>query len=122
MLTKSIALFASGALLLTGCSIGIPNPADAAACEQMSTVLTEKLESLPTGGFDAAKLSELISTNVLPEAPDGLKTNITKLTDALSVDPLSTTDVAAAGSEIAIRCALVGVNLEFPNPADLLLG
>ena len=122
MLIKSIALFTSGALLLTGCSIGIPNPDDAAACEQMNTVLVEKLESLPTGGFDATKLLTLIETDVVPVAPEGLQTNLKRLTDALATDPLSTTEVATAGSEIAIRCALVGVNLEFPNPADLLLG
>ena len=44
------------------------------------------------------------------------------MVDALAADPVAAGEVTAAGSEIAIRCALVGVNLEFPNPADLIAG
>jgi hypothetical protein len=110
-------------LLLTGCSsLSLPDEADAAACEAMSTVLTTKLETLPSGGFDAAALSSSIANDVLSVAPEGFQANIQRVTDALATDPISATEVAAAASEIAIRCALVGVNLEFPNPQELLGG
>jgi hypothetical protein len=122
MLLKSIALFGTGALLLTGCSIGLPNPADAEACEKLSAVLTAKIENVATGGLNAPALSESIKTEVLPVAPEGLQPNITRVVDALAADPVAAGEVTAAGSEIAIRCALVGVNLEFPNPADLIAG
>lgn len=122
MLLKSIALFGTGALLLTGCSIGLPNPEDAEACEKLSEVLTAKIENVATGGLSAAALSESIKSEVLPVAPEGLQANVTRVVDALAADPVAVGEVTAAGSEIAIRCALVGVNLEFPNPADLIAG
>ena len=94
----------------------------APACEAMSTVLTSKLETLPSGGFDAVALSNSISSDVLSVAPEGFQANIQRVADALATDPISATEVAAAASDVAIRCALVGVNLEFPNPQDLLGG
>jgi PBP1b-binding outer membrane lipoprotein LpoB len=123
MLLRNLAVISAGTLLLTGCSsLSLPDEADAPACEAMSTVLTTKLETLPSGGFDATTLSNAITSDVLSVAPEGFKENIRKVTDALAADPISATEVAAAASEIAIRCALVGVNLEFPNPQDLLGG
>ena len=123
MLLRNLAVLSAGTLLLTGCSsLSLPDQADAPACEALSTVLTSKLETLPSGGFDAVALSNSISSEVLSVAPEGFQTNIQRVTDALATDPISATEVAAAASEIAIRCALVGVNLEFPNPQDLLGG
>jgi hypothetical protein len=123
MLLRKLAVISAGTILLTGCSsLSLPDQADAPACEAMSTVLTSKLETLPSGGFDAVALSNSISSDVLSVAPDGFQANIQRVTDALATDPISATEVAAAASEIAIRCALVGVNLEFPNPQDLLGG
>jgi hypothetical protein len=88
----------------------------------MSTVLATKLETLPSGGFDAVALSSSITNDVLSVAPEGFQANIQRVTDALATDPINATEVAAAASEIAIRCALVGVNLDFPNPQELLGG
>jgi PBP1b-binding outer membrane lipoprotein LpoB len=123
MLLRNLAIISAGTLLLTGCSsLSLPDEADAPACEAMSTVLTTKLETLPSGGFDALALSSSITNDVLSVAPESFQANIQRVTDALATDPISATEVAAAASEIAIRCALVGVNLEFPNPADLLGG
>ena len=123
MLLRNLAVMSAATLLLTGCSsLSLPDEADAAACEAMSTVLTTKLETLPSGGFDAVALSNSITTDVLSVAPESFQANIQRVTDALATDPISATEVAAAASEIAIRCALVGVNLEFPNPQDLLGG
>jgi PBP1b-binding outer membrane lipoprotein LpoB len=123
MLLRKLAVISAGTILLTGCSsLSLPDQADAPACEAMSTVLTSKLETLPSGGFDAVALSNSISSDVLSIAPEGFQANIQRVTDALATDPISATEVAAAASEIAIRCALVGVNLEFPNPQDLLGG
>jgi hypothetical protein len=123
MLLRKLAVISAGTILLTGCSsLSLPDEADAPACEAMSTVLTSKLETLPNGGFDAVALSNSITSDVLSVAPEGFQANIQKVADALVTDPISATEVAAAASEIAIRCALVGVNLEFPNPQDLLGG
>ena len=123
MLLRNLAIISAGTLLLTGCSsLSLPDEADAPACEAMSTVLASKLETLPSGGFDAVALSNSITSDVLSVAPEGFQANIQKVADALATDPISATDVAAAASEIAIRCALVGVNLEFPNPQEFLGG
>jgi PBP1b-binding outer membrane lipoprotein LpoB len=123
MLLRQLALVTTSALLLTGCSsLSLPDEADAPACEALSTVLSTKLETLPSGGFDATSLSSAIANEVLSMAPEGFQANIQRITDALATDPISATEVAAAASEIAIRCALVGVNLEFPNPQELLGG
>jgi len=120
---RNLAIISAGTLLLTGCSsLSLPDEADAPACEAMSAVLSSKLETLPSGGFDAIALSNSISIDVLSVAPEGFQANIQKVADALATDPISATDVAAAASEIAIRCALVGVNLEFPNPQEFLGG
>jgi hypothetical protein len=123
MLHRKLAIVSAGTLLLTGCSsLSLPDEADAPACEAMSTVLASKLETLPSGGFDAVALSNSITSDVLSVAPEGFQANIQRVADALATDPISATDVAAAASEIAIRCALVGVNLEFPNPQEFLGG
>ena len=120
---KKLALLSTSALLLTGCTgLSLPDQADAPACEAMSAVLATKLETLPSGGFDATALSSSISNEVLSVAPESFQANIQRVADALASDPISATEVAAAASEIAIRCALVGVNLEFPNPQEFLGG
>lgn len=121
MRLSHIAVVISSSILLTGCSV-LPSESDTAACEELRTVLTEKLESLPTGGFDAIALGNRIQSDVLPMAAGGFATSLTQVSDALKVDPIDTTALTTASGEIAVRCALVGVNLEFPNPADLLLG
>lgn len=123
MLLRKLAIISAGTLLLTGCSsLSLPDQADAPACEALNTVLSAKLDTLPSGGFDAVALSGSITSGVLSVAPEGFQPNIQRVSDALLADPISATEVAAAASEIAIRCALVGVNLEFPNPQDLLVG
>ena len=123
MLLRKLAVISAGTILLTGCSsLSLPDEADAPACEAMSTVLASKLETLPSGGFDAVALSNSITSDVLSVAPEGFQANIQRVADALATEPISATEVAAAASEIAVRCALVGVNLEFPNPQDLLGG
>jgi PBP1b-binding outer membrane lipoprotein LpoB len=123
MLLRKLALVSAGTLLLTSCSsISLPDQADAPACEAMSSVLATKLETLPSGGFDATALSSAIANDVLSVAPEAFQANIQRVADALATDPISATEVAAAASEIAIRCALVGVNLEFPNPQEFLGG
>ena len=123
MLLRKLALASASVLLLTGCSnLSLPDQADAPACEAMSSVLSSKLETLPSGGFDAVALSGSITSEVLSVAPEGFQPNIQRVSDALLADPINAAEVAGAASEIAIRCALVGVNLDFPNPQDLLGG
>lgn len=116
-----VALVLSSTLVLTGCGFSLPSEADAEPCQQLSTVLTEKLESLPAGGFDAAALAGTIETDVISIAPESFQTVLVKVNTALTADPVSAGDLTAAATEIGVRCALVGVNLEFPSPQDFLI-
>ncbi len=116
-----VSVVLASALMLTGCSVSLPSEADAEPCQQLSTVLSDKLVSLPTGGFDAQSLAESIQTEVIAIAPEGFQPVLEKVNTALTSDPIAAGDLTAAATEIGMRCALVGVNLEFPDPQDLLL-
>jgi hypothetical protein len=116
-----VTVVLASTLLLTGCSFSLPSEADAEPCQQLSTVLSEGLVSLPTGGFDAAALAQTIETDVIAIAPEGFLPLLEKVKTALVADPIEATDLTTAATEIGVRCALVGVNLEFPSPQDFLL-
>jgi hypothetical protein len=116
-----VALVLSSTLVLTGCGFSLPSEADAEPCQQLNTVLSEKLVSLPAGGFDAAALAGTIETDVISIAPESFQTVLVKVNTALTADPIATGDLTAAATEIGVRCALVGVNLEFPSPTDFLV-
>jgi hypothetical protein len=116
-----IALVLSSTLVLTGCGFSLPSEADAEPCQQLSTVLTDKLESVPTGGFDAVALAGTIQSEVIAIAPESFQSILEKVNTALTADPIATGDLTAAATEIGVRCALVGVNVEFPNPTDFLV-
>lgn len=116
-----VALVLSSTLVLTGCGLSLPSEADAEPCQQLNTVLSEKLVSLPAGGFDAAALAGTIETDVISIAPESFQTVLVKVNTALTADPIATGDLTAAATEIGVRCALVGVNLEFPSPTDFLV-
>lgn len=120
MIAKVSTVLAS-ALLVTGCSFSLPSEADTEPCKKISEVLSNKVASLPTGGFDAAKLANSIETEVISIAPENLQNLLRRINTAITSDPIAAGDLTAAATEIAMRCALVGVNVEFPNPQDLLL-
>lgn len=121
MYSAKIGAVLASVLLVSGCSFSLPSEADAEPCEVLNTVLTDKLESLPTGGFDAGKLATSIGSEVTATAPESFQTILQKVEVALTSDPIEVGDLTAAATEIGMRCALVGVNVEFPNPQDLLL-
>jgi hypothetical protein len=116
-----VALVLSSTLVLTGCGFSLPTEADAEPCQQLNTVLSDKLESLPAGGFDAVALASTIQSDVIAIAPEGFQTILEKVTTALTADPIATGDLTTAATEIGVRCALVGVNVEFPSPTDFLV-
>ena len=116
-----VALVLSSTLVLTGCGFSLPTEADAEPCQQLNTVLSDKLESLPAGGFDAVALASTIQSDVIAIAPEGFQTILEKVTTALTADPIATGDLTTAATEIGVRCALVGVNIEFPSPTDFLV-
>jgi hypothetical protein len=116
-----VALVLSSTLVLTGCGFSLPSEADAEPCQQLNTVLSDKLESLPAGGFDAVALASTIQSDVIANAPEGFQTILEKVTTALTADPIATGDLTTAATEIGGRCALVGVNVEFPSPTDFLV-
>ena len=116
-----VTVVLASTLLVTGCSFSLPSEADAEPCQQLSTILSDKLVTLPTGGFDAAALAQSIETDVIAIAPEGFQPVLEKVNTALVADPIEATDLTTAATEIGVRCALVGVNLEFPSPQDFLL-
>lgn len=116
-----VALVLSSTLVLTGCGFSLPTEADAEPCQQLNTVLSDKLESLPAGGFDAVALASTIQSDVIAIAPEGFQPVLEKVTTALTADPIATGDLTTAATEIGVRCALVGVNIEFPSPTDFLV-
>jgi hypothetical protein len=117
---RPLAVLAASTLLLTGCSFSLPSEADQAPCEALSAVFTDKVESLPTGGFDVQALASNIETKVTSTAPADFQDLLNKATDALKEDPIGAGDLTTAATQIGVRCALVGVNVEFPNVEDLL--
>lgn len=121
MILGKVAVVLASTLVLTGCGFSLPSEADAEPCQQLSTVLSDKLVSLPAGGFDAASLATSIETDVIAIAPESFQTVLEKVNGALTADPIAAGDLTAAATEIGVRCALVGVNLEFPSPQDLLV-
>ena len=117
---RPLAVLAASTLLLTGCSFSLPSEADQAPCEALSAVFTDKVESLPTGGFDVQALASNIETKVTSTAPADFQDLLNKATDALKEDPIGAGDLTTAATQIGVRCALVGVNIEFPSVEDLL--
>jgi ABC-type phosphate/phosphonate transport system substrate-binding protein len=116
----SISVVAASTLVLSGCSFSLPSEADQAPCEALSAVFTDKLESLPTGGFDVQALVSEVEADVISSAPDDFKELLEKMKVALTSDPIAAGDLTTAATQIGVRCALVGVNVEFPNVEDLL--
>jgi hypothetical protein len=117
---RSLAVLAASTLLLTGCSFSLPSEADQAPCEALSAVFTDKVASLPSGGFDVQALASNIETQVTSSAPEDFQALLNKATDALKEDPIGAGDLTTAATQIGVRCALVGVNVEFPSVEDLL--
>ena len=117
---RSLAVLAASTLLLTGCSFSLPSEADQAPCKALSAVFTDKVASLPTGGFDVQALASNIETQVTSSAPEDFQALLNKATDALKADPIGAGDLTTAATQIGMRCALVGVNVEFPSVEDLL--
>ena len=117
---RPLAVFAASTLLLSGCSFSLPSEADQAPCEALSAVFTDKVASLPSGGFDVQALASNIETQVTSSAPEDFQALLNKATDALKEDPIGAGDLTAAATQIGVRCALVGVNVEFPSVEDLL--
>ena len=118
---RSLAVLVASTLLLTGCSFSLPSEADQAPCEALSAVFTDKVASLPTGGFDVQALASKIETQVTSSAPEDFQDLLNKATDALKEDPIGAGDLTTAATQIGVRCALVGVNVEFPSVQDLLV-
>ena len=115
------AVIATSTLLLTGCSFSLPSEADAAPCEALSAVFTDKVASLPTGGLDVQALASNIETDVTSSAPEDFQALLNKATEALKADPIEAGELTTAATQIGVRCALVGVNVEFPSVQDLLV-
>lgn len=114
------AVIATSTLLLSGCSFSLPSEADAAPCEALSAVFTDKVEALASGGFDVKALASRIETDVTSSAPEDFQELLNKATEALKADPIGAGDLTTAATQIGVRCALVGVNVEFPSVQDLL--
>jgi len=117
---RLLAVAATSTLLLSGCSFSLPSVADEAPCEKLSAVLSEKVGELATGSVDLQALASSIEADVISIAPADFQTLLKKATEALRADPIGSGDLTRAATQIGVRCALVGVNVDFPSPEELL--
>jgi hypothetical protein len=118
---RPLAVLAASTLLLAGCSFSLPSGADEAPCNALSAVFSDNLAELPTGGLDVQALASNIENDVTSSAPEDFQALLIKATDALKADPIEAGDLSTAATQIGVRCALVGVNVEFPSVQDLLV-
>lgn len=117
---KSLIVLLSSTLILTGCAsiIGGDSEADAKACE--SLVSLTSTENLDLSLLDTANLASEIRTSAVPLAGADFATKIESLATELEKDPVDTGVIASIAAELALRCAVVGVNFDFGSVTSLL--
>jgi hypothetical protein len=86
----------------------------------LSAVFSEKVGELSEGNIDLQALASSIEVDVIAVAPEDFQTLLKKATEALRADPIGAGDLATAATQIGVRCALVGVNVDFPKVQGLL--
>jgi PBP1b-binding outer membrane lipoprotein LpoB len=117
---KKLIAASAAALLLAGCSSLMPEEAgsDSEACQKLAELAA--LDSATFENLTASSLAETLRTDVASLAQVGLATRIEALATELEKEPIAAASLAAAASEIAVRCALVGVSFDFSNLRQLL--
>jgi len=117
---KRLIALSAAVLLLAGCSSLMPEDAgsDAKACQKLAELAA--LDSATFENLTASSLAETLREDVATLAQVGLATRIEALATELEKEPIAAASVAAAASEIAVRCALVGVTFDFSNLRQLL--
>jgi hypothetical protein len=117
---KKIALTLSSVFLLTGCAsvFGGDAEADGLACEQLVSLTST--ENLNLDLLDTANLAAEIRTKASAVAGAEFAPRIDALATELEKDPVSVAAVAPIAGEVALRCAVVGVNFDFTNLTNVL--
>jgi type III secretory pathway lipoprotein EscJ len=118
-LVKSSFIIVS-TLLLSGCAVQLPGEAEKSPCNQINKVIEDKALNTPIEDFDPRALADAINSEVRPYAADDLKDLLQRATDGLTAEPVDVSAIASAGTQIGIRCALLGVSVEFPELLSLI--
>jgi hypothetical protein len=117
---RLLAVGATSTFLLSGCSFSLPSVADEAPCEKLSAIFSDKAGELADGTLDLQALASSIQLDVISIAPEDFQTLLEKATEALRADPIGSGELTRVATQIGVRCALVGVNVDFPSPEELL--
>lgn len=115
-----LALGATLTLLLSGCAFSLPSVADEVPCEKLNAIFSDKAGELAEGTLDLQALASSIESDVISIAPADFQTLLEKATEALRADPIGSSELTRVATQVGVRCALVGVNVDFPSPEELL--
>ena len=117
---KPLALVLASTLLLTGCAsvLGGDSESDAKACQSLVSLTSP--ENLDLSLLDTANLASEIRTTAVPLAGADFAGKIESLATELENDPVDTGAIAPIAAELALRCAVVGVNFDFGSVTGLL--
>jgi len=117
---KKVVSLALILVFLTGCSSpnGDDAESDTQACQKLSELAS--LDSTTLDKLSPQSLAETLRTDVAALAGEGLQSKVEELASELEKESLEPTAIVAVGSEIALRCALVGVSFDFSNLGQLL--
>jgi post-segregation antitoxin (ccd killing protein) len=78
------------------------------------------VDSIKIEELSAQSLAQTLRTDVSAAAEEGLRGKVEQLAAELEKQELEPTAIVAIGSEIALRCALVGVSFDFSNLSQIL--
>jgi hypothetical protein len=115
---KTLTLSVISVFVLTGCSSLVGDENDAAACQELSSVVSGTSVGLDT--LNPVAIAETLRSKVQPLAGEALATRIDALATALEAAEVDTAAAGAAASEIGVRCALSGVMFDFTGIGSLL--
>jgi hypothetical protein len=107
--------------LLTGCSAIFPErELDVDACTKLSEKLSQPDALTGAAIGSLASVAAELRSEVIPLASEGLAERIEALAAELEATELKASEIVAIGSEIALRCAIVGVTIELPEVSSFL--
>lgn len=117
---KLLSIAISSVFLLTGCSAiaGADAEADGKACQELVAITST--DNLSLDMLDTAAIANEIRSKASSVAGEDFGTKITALADALEADPIDAAAITPVATEIALRCAVVGVTFDFSSVTQLL--
>ena len=115
---KILALSLASVFLLTGCSVLGGDESDAAACKELSLVVSATEVSLDSLNPEA--IAQSLRSKVLPLASESLASRIDELANAFVGAEIDAAAAGAAASAIGVQCLLSGVMFDFTGIGQLL--